>query len=558
MRRTLVFFLLILALTLPVGAVSGISSADSETLVNSNGVCTVNLTLTLVLEEPRADLTFPLPAQARDITLNGSPAQVSSGRQARNVDLSPVASAAGTYTLQLHYTLPDAVADVNGKLTLTVPLLSGFSLPIEKFTFEVTLPGAPEYEPVFQSAYYNESVGSMVDVRPTGEGFDCTFLSRVVDNVSLTMTLRVTKEMFPQPIVKSWSMDFLDLLMIGVALLALVYWLAAIPCRIPRGVRCTTPPEGITAGEVGCRLTGQGVDLTLMVISWAQMGYILIQYDDNGRVLLHKRMDMGNERSEFENRYFRNIFGRKRTADATGFHYARLCRKAQGSVTGRKQTYARRRGSIRVFRVVAALVCALSGVSFATALTGDTSGRILLGIVLGIGGLGVGWLVQSAVRSLHNRNKLPLVVGAVAALVWVLLSILAGEPGVALIVVALEYLAGIGAFFGGRRTESGIQTAAELLGLRRYMRKAQQEELKRLLKMNPQYYYDLAPYALALDADRALARQLGNVRLPQCPYLTTGMDGHMTPREWDLLLRDTVHAMDALQKRLPLDRLLGK
>ena len=68
----------------------------------------------------------------------------------------------------------------------------------------------------------------------------------------------------------------------------------------------------------------------------------------------------------------------------------------------------------------------------------------------------------------------------------------------------------------------------------------------------------MAPYALALDADRAFARQLSRVRLPECPYLTTGMDGHLTAPEWDQLLRDTVNSLDALQKRLPIDRLLGK
>ena len=64
--------------------------------------------------------------------------------------------------------------------------------------------------------------------------------------------------------------------------------------------------------------------------------------------------------------------------------------------------------------------------------------------------------------------------------------------------------------------------------------------------------------ALALDADRALARRLGGARRPRGPYLTTGMDGHMTAGEWDRLLRDTVSAMDALRKRMPLDRLLGR
>ncbi len=558
MRRALVFFLLFLILALPVRALSGISEATSKTEVGSDGTCEVSLTVTLRLEEDVDDLTFPLPAEARNIDLNGSLAKTGNSGGRRNVDLSDIVAGPGTYTLAFQYSMPDAVAETEDGLFLTLPLLSGFSLPVENMKFTVTLPQEPEHRPTFVSDYYNDTISDVVSAQISNNNIVGSFKERVVDNASITMVLEVSEEMFPQSIAKSWSLDSLDLLMIGCAILAAIYWAVALRGRVPGNIRCTTPPEGITAGEVGCRLTGQGVDLTLMVISWAQMGYILIQYDDNGRVLLHKRMDMGNERSDFENRYFRNIFGRKRIADATGLHYARLCRKAMTAVPGRSQIFAKNNGNIRIFRAVAALVGALSGISLATAYAGDTGWRILLGILLGSLGLVAAWLMQASVKSLHGRNKLPLLVGISAAALWVVLSMPVGEVNVAIFLIIAEVLAGLGAFYGGRRTDSGKQTAGELLGLRKHLKTAQQDELKRLLKVNPQYYYDMAPYALALDVDRTLARHLGNARLPACPYLTTGMDGHMTARDWDLLLRDTVHAMDTLQKRLPLDRLLGK
>ncbi len=559
MRRFCLFLALCLTLALPVSAVSGISGATNETVVDENGTCQVTMTVTLVLEEAQENLTFPLPAQARDIKINGVNAKAPTAGGTRNVDLSDIVAGIGTFTLTFHYSLPDAVAaDSNGKLFLTLPLLSGFALPVENLRFTVSLPGTPEEMPTFSSTYYLESMDSLVEVTLTKNAINGAVLVRLQDREALSMVLPVTEEMFPQSIAKSWSMDSVDLLMIGTAVLALIYWLIAL--RSPRTEKLRKPmaPEGITAGDVACRLTGQGVDLTLMVLSWAQMGYILIQLDDNGRVLLHKRMDMGNERSDFENRFFKNLFGRKKIADATGYHYARLCRKAKATVSGRKQTYEKGAVGPRVFRALAAVVGALAGVSLALEFVGDTAWRVFLGILLGLLGLVCVWLIQSGAKSVYNRQKLPLLIAAAAALVWLLLSLAAGEVAVALIVIVLEFLAGIGAFFGGRRTVTGRQMTAELLGLRRYLRTAEREELKRLLRLNPHYYYDLAPFALALDADRAFARQMGKTRLPQCDYLTTGMDGHMTAREWNLLLQDTVHAMDALQLRLPLERLLGK
>ena len=69
----------------------------------------------------------------------------------------------------------------------------------------------------------------------------------------------------------------------------------------------------------------------MMVFTWAQLGYLLIQ-TDGSKVLLRKRMDMGNERSLFENKIFALLFGSRQTVDATGYPYAKLSRKVSAIV----------------------------------------------------------------------------------------------------------------------------------------------------------------------------------------------------------------------------------
>ena len=68
----------------------------------------------------------------------------------------------------------------------------------------------------------------------------------------------------------------------------------------------------------------------------------------------------------------------------------------------------------------------------------------------------------------------------------------------------------------------------------------------------------LKTYALALGVDREFAQALQKTRLSQCPWLTTGMDGHLTAPEWNQLLRDAVAALDERGLRLPYEKLLGK
>ena len=558
MGRFAMLIVILLVLALPVSAFSGISSAENQTLVAADGSCQVTLSLQLQLEAVPAGLVFPVPADAEDITVNGAYAGSTYAGGVRNIDLSGYISAGGSCSLVIGYHLDDAIVAEEEKLTLHLELLSGFAYPVDSMDFTVTLPGPVEARPAFSSTYYQDTIETMMTVEHSGAKISGTVDQRLQDHEKLTMTLAVDEEMFPRPESDQWLLTTPQMLMLVITVLALLYWLAAMRCKRVRRLRRTDAPEGICAGAIGCCLTGSGVDFTMMVISWAQMGYILIQPDDNGRVLLHKRMEMGNERSDFENRYFRQLFGSRRVVDGTGYRYAELCRKAARSVTGAQDNYRRSSGNPKVLRVLMALVGALSGVSIATALVSDGGWQTVLSVVLFLLGAAAAWLMQSAAGALRSRRRLDLWIGLGAAFLWLLLGLAAGPWITASLVILSQLLAGLAAFFGGLRTENGRQVAGELLGLRHYLKNISAQELKRVLKQNPHFYYDLAPYALALGVDRAFTRKLKKARLPQCPYLTTGMDGHLTVTEWNRLLRDTVAALDELQLRLPMDRLLGK
>ena len=68
----------------------------------------------------------------------------------------------------------------------------------------------------------------------------------------------------------------------------------------------------------------------------------------------------------------------------------------------------------------------------------------------------------------------------------------------------------------------------------------------------------MAPYALAMGVHKRFARAFGNRKLSSCPYLTTGMDGHLTAQQWMQLMVRAADSLNSRQKRLPLDRLRGR
>ena len=559
MRHIFAVILCIFLLAATVSAAGTVKDLQSSTQVGSNGSCQVSLTMQISVSSGDSDLVFPLPRTARDVSLNGHSVRSPLRAGYRIVDLSDVIPGAGIYTVTIQYSLPDSViTDEEDQLVLQFDLLSGFVYPIEKMYFSVSLPGTPEYRPSFTSTYYQETADSLMELTIEGNTISANVTQPLKDLETLTMSLVVSEEMFPQSVAKKWKMGTDDVMMLGLALLSLGYWLLTMRSLPPRRSRKAQEPEGLTAGELGCCLTGQGVDFTMLVLSWAQMGYLLIQLDDNGRVLLHKRMDMGNERSDFEVRYFKNLFGQRRTVDGTGFHYARLCQKAARTTPNIRDYYLRASGNPRIFRFLCTGIGLLGGISLGTAFANDTLWQVVLSILLGAVTTVCSFVIQTGARAIHLRRKQFLWLGLGCSALWLLLGIWSGEWNVAALVIAGQWLCGLATAYGGRRSEAGKLYMSQILGLRRYMCHVSTPELQRILQQNPDYYYALAPYAMALDVDQAFAKQFGKQQLPQCTYMTTGMDGHVTAREWNNLLREAVAAMDERYQRLALEKLLGK
>ena len=202
MRRIFLAIFCCLLLATTVSAASKADDVQSSTLVSDTGSCEVTLTLTLSLDEAPGRLVFPLPGNARDITVNGtaSAAPVSDGL--RQVDLTGAVSTAGVHTVVIHYDLPDTVQEEIGQLVMTLELLSGFSLPVERMRFTVTMPGAPEKKASFVSTYLQESVESVMDYQVSGATISGQTIRSLKDSETLSMTLVVSEEMFPRSLVE--------------------------------------------------------------------------------------------------------------------------------------------------------------------------------------------------------------------------------------------------------------------------------------------------------------------------------------------------------------------
>ena len=554
-RCALMLLLCVCLLTTVVFADSSITSASSVSHITSNGVCQVSLNVTIRLEEAGATPRFALPSNAKNVTMNGASVRTYASTVSGDVvmaDLSSLKGLVGDYPLTFTYTLQDVTVTENRKLYVQIPMLSGSDYAIQAMSFQVTMPGEITYKPSFSSGYLQTGVESIITYVSGGNMINGSITQALSDQETLTMKLQVNEEDFPGKlyIEREGNPEVLYMILCGVA--AIVYWLVLLRNVPLIRSRETLPPEGITAGEMGCRLTMAGVDLTMMIFSWAQLGYVRIVPDRHGRVLVVKKMEMGNERTEFENRCFQMLFGRSDTVDATGIPYAKLYNKVVQTVSGAKELHRRKAGNTRLFRVIGTGVSAFSGICIAMNMIHRPTLQLMLAAVLGVLGVVTGWCIQGAMYRLHIRGKMRLYLGMGCAYVWLILGLIAGVFWIGFGAVASQLVLGMMVAYGGRRSDLGLYQAGQILGLRQYLKHISEEDIDRNMEHNPDYFFDMMPFAIALGVDAKFAKRFGKRNVGHCTYMAARQDRRRDAVEWALLMRKTADRMDRRQRKMLL------
>lgn len=552
MRRILAAILCVLLLTTTVYASNAVSNASTTASVTQSGSCQITLVATIRLDSPVNSLTFPLGTDVSGVSLNGGGASLKKDNGITSVNLNYLKNQTGSFPLTIHYTLNSVVIsdEQTGKQTIRVPLLYGFRYPVEQMSFSVTMPGEFEAAPVFYSGYHEQDIERSITYTVNGATISGTVSTQLKDSETLFLTLTAPEGMFPQSRAAGGSLLFDAWAMGTCAALAVLYWLLTMS-RIPNfPIYRSTAPDGISAGVVGSYLVRKPADLTMMVIHWGQLGYLIIHLDDSGRVILHKKMDMGNERSAFEQRCFRNLFASKQMVDATGYRYARVWEDTARSSMRYAAGYRKDSGNPMLLRILSTGVGLFAGIAIGDCVTTSPAWRVIWMMLFAVVTTLAVWQIQKGMYCLRLSDKTDLIYG----LIWgfALLGsgiVVSSAMTYALIAVAWAMLAGLMGAYGGRRSENGARTYADLNGLRRYMRRVTKAELARILRSNPAYYYELAPFAIAMGVDKKFAKQFGSLRVPACGWLVSGMDNPRTPMEWNPLLRETVEAMNALAKR---------
>ena len=177
-----------------------------------------------------------------------------------------------------------------------------------------------------------------------------------------------------------------------------------------------------------------------------------------------------------------------------------------------------------------------------------------MAVILGVFGAITGWLIQDIAYRTHLRGKVPVLMGMICIVIWTILGLLSGQVWIPMGVSWGNWAFGYFAAYGGRRSDLGRHDAGQVLGLRKHLKRMPKDTINRLMVNDPDYFFNYAPYAIALGVMGPFGRAFGGRKFDQCPYLVTRVTGKRTAEEWGHLLQDTADIMDAKSRRMQVEK----
>ena len=147
--------------------------------------------------------------------------------------------------------------------------------------------------------------------------------------------------------------------------------------------------------------------------------------------------------------------------------------------------------------------------------------------------------------------------GLLAAVLWAVPFFLCGRQKLGLSTALYQFIAGILATYGGRRSADGADALSQVLGLLLSFLLPEKTSFAIAKKADPEYFHTVVPYALAFGADRLFAYRFGKERIPESPYLLGIPDADRTASQWSRILRNTLRSMNARYEGLKKERFIN-
>ncbi len=318
------------------------------------------------------------------------------------------------------------------------------------------------------------------------------------------------------------------------------------------------PPDELNPAEVGYIIDGKAdsKDLTALIYYWASHGHLSIEMTGKTKYTLHKLSDLDERHRNYETMMFNRLWslggsdGTVTSNQLTDRFYSTLNKSTQLLIKSfeapdwQLENSARKKTARTV--TMAAIATAAAVPLLAGLLSKVDSGTEFAAAFFAVISLLAVCGIANSKRSGHTKKSgairliINIVLVVVSAIASVIFAVLCG--GVAIgIVPALMLAAGTCAALAivpniRRTTDFGVYILGRCQGFKQFLKTAEKSRLEMLLEENPEYYYDILPYAQVLGVSSIWEDKFKGLETPP-PAWFYGADVNTTTARY-LMMRN--------------------
>lgn len=409
-----------------------------------------------------------------------------------------------------------------------------WQVPIEKFSFKMKFDKPLPDEAVKDLEIYSGTRGVDFNSLDVDYKVSKTRLTGTAENIEEYQAITVRAKL-PEGYFKGEkhasavpSIIGLIIALAGVVLIAL----GVIRTRRKKPVRTVEfhAPDGISPAEVGTIIDESADDKDMMsLIPWfAERGYLTVRIVEKERkirkdqqlVELTKVKDLPTDAPEYQKMFFDLLFeeGDVRLMDKLGEDFGEKFLKAKSELAGvfkddRKLSTGTLKACV-LSGIVTVGAAIFFGLSSCVALLENFPAGVMAIAFFGITLIGCG-LARS------GKHKILSIIMIIVCLLIELgnVALFCDEenslfaPGFCLLVFAICGAASVLASLMVAPTDYKIQTVGKLMGLRDFIKVAELDKLNALIDENPNYYFDILPFAMAFGLEEKWSKHFENIKI---------------------------------------------
>ena len=446
------------------------------------------------------------------------------------------------YGIQNYHISYDIVGYADGdtsKDELMLDLIpTGWYTDIKSSKVSVTFPKKIDEIKVYSGRYKDEGDGGYFLVSNNGKELTAVSRDVVPMGVGLTITADLPEGYWVDPVDRTTSLPGVCGLLGAMAAAMLGLWGAVgRDNRVVKPIEFY-PPENMDPLQIDYIANDkvEPKDVAALFLYFANKGYLKVIGEGKKKFTLEKIAEIGNEEKHHSKIIFKDLFRNGRLVNTrdlpSGFGetVATIDKDVKSSLGPNQESFSQKS---KAGRALGTALCALIPIVAGLAFEYYSVLGLWADILFIIFGLIIGALARGLVRKADSfsgkKKPVKMIINAIILAAAILLEaviLFTGYPLLALAFVVAMVITVIATIFVRKRINNDIY--GRVMGFRNFIKTAEYDRLKRLADEDPEYFFNIMPYALVFGMSNKWADKFADFKIPQ-PSWYEGSGGYYDP-----------------------------